>query len=228
MPVEADEPRPVQPVGDRPRRGEPEHHVNLPQAAIGPPQGGSWPALAAGSPGDEGGRRRRKEHHGRDGQSGSRQPRRRVGNRSDGAALGDHQCGRDRQNQDDLHRASPRGRGVRDRTGETLHSILITGLDALKACLRASPGVRQDFRAVGPAYLIENDVLLITTSDMAEERLTTRIYPVGDLVGCHDEADRPWIVRIAGFVSEGRSKIAPQVIAGDTSGPPVPPSRRDG
>ena len=41
-------------------------------------------------------------------------------------------------------------------------------------------------------YMIKNEVLLITTPDVASEELVTKLYPVGDLVGCRDEHDAPW------------------------------------
>jgi hypothetical protein len=41
-------------------------------------------------------------------------------------------------------------------------------------------------------YMIKNEVLLITTPDIANEELETKLYPVGDLVTCRDEHDAPW------------------------------------
>ena len=41
-------------------------------------------------------------------------------------------------------------------------------------------------------YIIKDEVLLITTPDIASEELTTKLYPVGDLVACRDEHDAPW------------------------------------
>ena len=40
--------------------------------------------------------------------------------------------------------------------------------------------------------MVENEVLLITTPDASEERFTTRVYPVGDLVVYRDEAGQRW------------------------------------
>jgi hypothetical protein len=41
-------------------------------------------------------------------------------------------------------------------------------------------------------YMIKDEVLLITTPDIADEVLPSRMYPVGDLVACRDEHDAPW------------------------------------
>jgi hypothetical protein len=71
--------------------------------------------------------------------------------------------------------------------GETPITINVKGI-TLKSALR------QMFRDIQPelAYLIRDDVLLITTPDVCEEQLVTRVYPVGDLVTCRDEHDAPW------------------------------------
>ena len=42
--------------------------------------------------------------------------------------------------------------------------------------------LRLMLRDMDLTYMIENEVLLITTPDTANERLTTRVYPVADLV----------------------------------------------
>jgi hypothetical protein len=39
---------------------------------------------------------------------------------------------------------------------------------------------------------VTNEVLLITTPDVVEDELITRVYPVGDLAACRDEHDAPW------------------------------------
>jgi hypothetical protein len=41
-------------------------------------------------------------------------------------------------------------------------------------------------------YVIQDEVLLITTPQQAEKRLTTKVYPVADLVGCRDGKGEPW------------------------------------
>jgi hypothetical protein len=45
---------------------------------------------------------------------------------------------------------------------------------------------------VGLTWTIHSEVLLITTSDVADELLITRLYDVADLVGCRDEKGLPW------------------------------------
>jgi hypothetical protein len=47
-------------------------------------------------------------------------------------------------------------------------------------------------RDLNLTYIVENEVLLITTPDASEERFTTRVYPVGDLVVYRDEAGQRW------------------------------------
>jgi hypothetical protein len=47
-------------------------------------------------------------------------------------------------------------------------------------------------RDLGLTYTVENEVLLITTPEKAEERLIARVYPVADLVVCRDEAGQRW------------------------------------
>lgn len=41
-------------------------------------------------------------------------------------------------------------------------------------------------------WTIDSEVLLVTTLDVADLRLTTKTYDVGDLVVCQDENGRPW------------------------------------
>ena len=40
---------------------------------------------------------------------------------------------------------------------------------------------------LGLAWCIDNEVLLITTQEQADSRLTTEVYDVADLVTCRDE-----------------------------------------
>ena len=42
------------------------------------------------------------------------------------------------------------------------------------------------------AWTIEDEVLLITTPEEAESRLTTKVYDVADLVACRNSKDNPW------------------------------------
>ena len=69
-----------------------------------------------------------------------------------------------------------------DITGRTPVTINVKGI-SLKAALRLM------FRDMQPelTYVIADEVLLITTPDVAEEMLITRVYPVGDLVVRRDE-----------------------------------------
>jgi hypothetical protein len=41
-------------------------------------------------------------------------------------------------------------------------------------------------------YVIQDEVLLITTPQQAETRLTTKVYPVADLVVCRNSKGEPW------------------------------------
>jgi hypothetical protein len=59
-------------------------------------------------------------------------------------------------------------------------------------CLRSA--LRLMLRNVQPSltYMIKDEVLLITTPEVYDEELITKVYPVGDLVACRDEHDAPW------------------------------------
>ena len=60
--------------------------------------------------------------------------------------------------------------------------------------IRLESALRLMLRNMQPelTYMIKNEVLLITTPDIANEELVTKLYPVGDLVACRDEHDAPW------------------------------------
>jgi hypothetical protein len=60
--------------------------------------------------------------------------------------------------------------------------------------IRLESALRLMLRNMQPelTYMIKNEVLLITTPDIAAEELATKLYSVGDLVGCRDEHDAPW------------------------------------
>jgi hypothetical protein len=60
--------------------------------------------------------------------------------------------------------------------------------------------LRLMLRQLDLTYMIEDEVLLITTPEEAETRLTTKIYPVGDLLSCSDES--------ANFPGDGKTLIA--------------------
>jgi hypothetical protein len=47
--------------------------------------------------------------------------------------------------------------------------------------------LRLTLHALDLTYLVQDEVLLITTPEEAEARLTTKFYPVADLIGSHDE-----------------------------------------
>ena len=72
-------------------------------------------------------------------------------------------------------------------SGDTRVTINVKGI-TLKSALRLM------FRDMQPelSCLVENEVLLITTPDVVDEELITKVYPVGDLVACRDENDAPW------------------------------------
>ena len=53
-------------------------------------------------------------------------------------------------------------------------------------------GLQLMLRDMGLTYAIENEVLLITTHEEAENRLETRMYPVTDLVGFQDKDGEVW------------------------------------
>jgi hypothetical protein len=72
-------------------------------------------------------------------------------------------------------------------SGNTQVKVNVKGT-SLKAALRLMLGDMQPELT----YMIKDEVLLITTPDLAEEVLPTRLYPVGDLVACRDEHDAPW------------------------------------
>jgi hypothetical protein len=42
------------------------------------------------------------------------------------------------------------------------------------------------------AFMIRDEVLLITEPDVVAQNLVTKVYPVGDIVACRDEHDAPW------------------------------------
>ena len=72
-------------------------------------------------------------------------------------------------------------------TSETPVTISVKGI-------RLESALRLMLRNMQPelTYVIRDEVLLITTPDVASEELNTRLYPVADLVGCRDEHDVPW------------------------------------
>ncbi len=47
-------------------------------------------------------------------------------------------------------------------------------------------------REIGLTYVIQDEVLLITTPKEAETQLTTKVYPVADLVACKDSKGESW------------------------------------
>ncbi|MFZ1935680.1 MAG: hypothetical protein WCB27_15250 [Thermoguttaceae bacterium] len=47
-------------------------------------------------------------------------------------------------------------------------------------------------RNLNLTWIIEDEVLIITTVEEAETRLDTKVYDVADLVVCRDEHDMPW------------------------------------
>jgi hypothetical protein len=47
-------------------------------------------------------------------------------------------------------------------------------------------------RRLNLTWTIEDEVLMITTPEEAENRLDTRVYDVADLVACRDDHDVPW------------------------------------
>ena len=60
--------------------------------------------------------------------------------------------------------------------------------------IRLESALRLMLRNMRPelTFIIKDRVLLITTLDVANEELATVLYPVPDLVACHDEHDTPW------------------------------------
>jgi len=72
-------------------------------------------------------------------------------------------------------------------SGDTPVTINVKGI-SLKSALRLM------LRNMQPelAYMIKDEVLMITTPDIEDEHHVTRVYPVGDLVACRDEHDAPW------------------------------------
>jgi hypothetical protein len=60
--------------------------------------------------------------------------------------------------------------------------------------IRLESALRLMLRNMQPelTYIIKNEVLLITTPDIASEELTIKLYPVADLVACRDKHDAPW------------------------------------
>ena len=67
-------------------------------------------------------------------------------------------------------------------------------------------------------WTINSEVLLVTTPDEAEFRLTTKTYDVGDLVVCQDEDGRPWD-DYDSLIDTIRSTVAPDMWEETTGGP---------
>jgi hypothetical protein len=53
-------------------------------------------------------------------------------------------------------------------------------------------GLKLMLRELDLTWIIDNEVLLITTPEEANSRLTTEMYDVGDLVTCRDENNELW------------------------------------
>jgi hypothetical protein len=72
-------------------------------------------------------------------------------------------------------------------TSDTPVTINVKGI-SLKSALRIL------LRRMQPelTYMIKDEVLLITTPEIASEEFVTKLYPVGDLTACRDEHDAPW------------------------------------
>ena len=54
-----------------------------------------------------------------------------------------------------------------------------------------SAALRLMLSALDLTYVVENEVLLITTPDKASNKLTTKVYPVGDLLAAGKDGFKP-------------------------------------
>jgi hypothetical protein len=75
-----------------------------------------------------------------------------------------------------------------------MSSIMDTSVTINVKAITLKSALRLMLRNMQPelTYIIQDEVLLITTPDIAAEQLITRVYPVGDLVACWDEHGVPW------------------------------------